>query len=288
MIWGLKKVWSSWRPANFIILRERGQSASAWPLSLLSPGLSPQVNLHSPQGRPTHGRGGVTLFSNTREQQPLPLPQLRPVGRTTKLELAEPQGPKRSGVNRDAHLRVPLPPCSPPPITPSRLQNGGPSSRPCRVLRSVNGFSIRRRDKSEGLRGAQEAVAEGQVLESRPRPDHAESPILTVPGPGGPSRRGLHTPASRSPSSCRWPPAPHESGSESRVRSPPVLPRRLPACELPTSEPRARLRRKPSTCRARFTFMTPAEGEGNPAQAGREGPWTRTSKRSHLSRQRPR
>ncbi|XP_043735172.1 uncharacterized protein LOC122679010 [Cervus elaphus] len=33
--------------------------------------------------------------------------------------------------------------------------------------------------------------------------------------------------------------------------------------------------------------MTPAEGEGRPAQAGREGRWTRASKRSHLSRQRP-
>lgn len=65
-----------------------------------------------------------------------------------------------------------------------------------------------------------------------------------------------------------------------------MLPRRLPAWELPTSEPRARLRRKPSTCRAAFALMAPAEGDGSPAESGPGAPWTRTSKRSHLSRQR--
>lgn len=43
-------------------------------------------------------------------------------------------------------------------------------------------------------------------------------------------------------------------------------PRRLPAWELPISEPRARLRRKPSTCSVPIALMTPAEGEGSPSR----------------------
>lgn len=67
----------------------------AWPLNLLSPGLGPGVNLSSPQGRPTHGRGGAALVfqhKRTTTYPPhthTPLPQLRPVGKTTKLEVVE-------------------------------------------------------------------------------------------------------------------------------------------------------------------------------------------------------
>lgn len=183
--------------------------------------LAPRLISTVPRAGPLTEEEVPLLFSNTRQQQPPPLPQLRPVGKTTKLERAEPQGPRRSGANQDPHLRVPLPPRSPPPITPSRYRTEVLAPVPAGPLRSVNGFSIPRRVKSEGLRCAQEAVAGRQVPESRPRPDHAKDPIQTVPGPGGPSRPWLRTPASRSPSSCRWPPAPHESGSESRVPSPP-------------------------------------------------------------------
>lgn len=93
------------------------------------------------------------------------------------------------------------------------------------------------------------------------------------------------------PASPRGAPAPARPGicapgSGSRVWSQSVVPQHLPACELPTSEPRAKLRKKASTCRAPQAFMTAAGGERRPAEPGPGGPWTRTSKRSHLSRQR--
>lgn len=112
------------------------------------------------------------------------------------------------------------------------------------------------------------------------------------PDPDGPGPRRSQPAVASHPSLAQPKLLPLASGTP-RIRvgipgsEPARLPRRLPACELPTSEPRARLRRKPSTCRVRLTLMTPAEGEGRPAQAGREGRWTRASKRSHLSRQRP-
>lgn len=54
-------------PASFMIFRERGQSDSAWPLTLVSPGLGSLVNLSPPQGRLTHGRGGASLVFPTLE-----------------------------------------------------------------------------------------------------------------------------------------------------------------------------------------------------------------------------
>lgn len=59
----------------------------------------------------------------------------------------------------------------------------------------------------------------------------------------------------------------------------PSAPLNLPACELPTSEPRARLRRTPSTCRAELAHMIAAESEGSPAESGPGAPCTRTWKR---------
>lgn len=59
-------------PASFMIFRERGQSDSAWPLTLVSPGLGSLVNLSPPQGRLTHGRGGASLvFPTLKNNNPL-------------------------------------------------------------------------------------------------------------------------------------------------------------------------------------------------------------------------
>lgn len=110
-------------------------------------------------------------------------------------------------------------------------------------------------------------MVEWVVQKCRPRRDHAENPSLTVV-PADPES----APKPRAAGSSVATPALRALGFGPQVPSLRVFSRLLPDCELPTSEPRARLRRKPSTCRAPFALMIQVDRERSPAESGPLGP----------------
>lgn len=219
------------------------------------------------------------MFSNTRQQQPPPLPQLRPVGKTTKLERAGPQGPRRSGANQDPPPPSPASSKISPSNQPLTLQNGGPRSRPCRAPQKCEWFQHPPESHIRGSAvrpgGGSRAAGPGIASPTGPRRE---------PDPDGPGPRGSQ-PAVASRASLAQPKLPPLASGTPR-----------PRFGIPGSEP-ARAP-APLTClRAAHLgaagqaeeeaqhLQSPARphdcggGCGAPAQAGREGRWTRASKR---------
>lgn len=139
-----------------------------------------------PRADPLTEEEVLLLFSNTREQQPTPPTHTHPF-HSSALSAKQPNwrwwraGGGRRGQEDGCKPRPPLPtrlpPRSPPPIRPSRLQNGGPSSPSCRVPQKCECLRISPipRDKSEGPRRAREEVPRGRwwcrnPLPARPTP----------------------------------------------------------------------------------------------------------------------
>lgn len=176
----------------------------AWPLNLLSPGLGPGVNLSSPQGRPTHGRGGAALVFQHKRTTTYPPPHTHtpstapPCRQNNQTGGGGGQegagGGRRMGANRD--------PLSPPgSLQDLHLQSGPHVYRmgvlaplPAGSLRSVNVCaSALSRETNQRVRDGpgRRCPGEGGGAGILSPPGPRREPDPDVPRPGGvPADRG--------------------------------------------------------------------------------------------------